>query len=143
MAKRDVARTSESPFRIENRSVHIRWKKLVDDFLSRGKSSKDAVECCFAGRIHILEDKLVIRVRLAAIPTEEDGKTDFRVVATERAVDDDGEGYVGVSDISDCLHLDFGKIQRYLYSKGMPDECYLSKVVRNGVVEQYRIICDK
>lgn len=75
MAKRDVARTSESPFRIENRSVRIRWKKLVDDFLSRGKSSKDAVECCFAGRIHIFEDKLVIRVRLAAIPTEEDGKT--------------------------------------------------------------------
>ena len=92
MAKRDVARTSESPFRIENRSVHIRWKKLVDDFLSRGKSSKDAVECCFAGHIHILEDKLVIRVCLAAIPTEEDGKTDFRVVATEWAIDDDGEG---------------------------------------------------
>lgn len=54
-----------------------------------------------------------------------------------------GEGYIGVSDISDCLHLDFGKMQRYLYSKGMPDECYLSKVVRNGVVEQYRINCDK
>ena len=29
---------------------------------------------------------------MAAIPTEVDGKTDFRVVATEWAIDENGEG---------------------------------------------------
>lgn len=77
---------------IENRSAHIQLEKLVEDFLSRGKLSEGTAESHFAGRIHILEDKMVIRVRSAAIPTEEDCKADLRAVATEWAIDGECEG---------------------------------------------------